>query len=59
MQEEFRRQQNELRDRIEPVDKFDMNSVKQIAALTLRTGIRVMKSLRSAALLSSTFILMR
>lgn len=35
MQEEFRRQQNELRDRIEPVDKFDMNSVKQIAGVDL------------------------
>ena len=35
MQEEFLRQQNELRDRIEPVDKIDMNSVKLIAGVDL------------------------
>ena len=35
MQEEFLRQQNELRDRIEPVDKFDMSSVKRIAGVDL------------------------
>ena len=35
MQEEFLRQQNELRDRIEPIDKFDMNSVKLIAGVDL------------------------
>ena len=35
MQEEFLRQQNELRDRIEPVDKFDMDSVKLIAGVDL------------------------
>ena len=35
MQEEFLRQQNELRDRIELTDKFDMDSVKLIAGLDL------------------------
>ena len=35
LQEEFLRQQNELRDRIEPVDKIDMNSVKLIAGVDL------------------------
>lgn len=35
MQEEFLRQQNELRDRIEPVDRFDMDSVKRIAGVDL------------------------
>ena len=35
MQEEFLHQQNELRDRIEPIDKFDMNSVKLIAGVDL------------------------
>ena len=35
MQEEFLRQQNELRDMIEPVDKIDMNSVKLIAGVDL------------------------
>ena len=35
MQEEFLRQQNELRDRIEPFDKIDMNSVKLIAGVDL------------------------
>ena len=35
MQEEFLRQQNELRDKIEPVDKFDMDSVKLIAGVDL------------------------
>ena len=35
MQEEFLRQQNELCDRIEPVDKIDMDSVKLIAGVDL------------------------
>jgi len=35
MQEEFLRQQNELRDRIEPTDKFDIDSVKLIAGVDL------------------------
>ena len=35
MQEEFLRQQNELRDRIEPSDKFDLGSVKLIAGVDL------------------------
>ena len=35
MQEEFLRQQNELRDRIEPADRFDMDSVKRIAGVDL------------------------
>ena len=35
MQEEFLCQQNELRDKIEPVDKFDMDSVKLIAGVDL------------------------
>ena len=35
MQEEFLRQQNELRDRIEQTDKFDMDSVKLIAGVDL------------------------
>ncbi|SEL32440.1 Endonuclease V [Ruminococcus sp. YRD2003] len=35
MQEEFLRQQNELCDKIEPVDKFDMDSVKLIAGVDL------------------------
>ncbi len=35
MQEEFLKQQNALRDRIEPVDRFDMNSVKRIAGVDL------------------------
>jgi len=35
MQEEFLRQQNELRDRIEPSDKFDLESVKLIAGVDL------------------------
>ena len=35
MQEEFLKQQNELRDRIEPVDKFDMDSVKLVAGVDL------------------------
>ena len=35
MQEEFLKQQNALRDRIEPVDKFDMDSVKRIAGVDL------------------------
>ena len=35
IQEEFLRQQNELRDRIEPVDKFDMASVKLVAGVDL------------------------
>lgn len=35
MQEDFLRQQNELRDRIELTDKFDMNSVKLIAGVDL------------------------
>jgi deoxyribonuclease V len=35
IQEDFLRQQNELRDRIEPIDKFDMESVKLIAGVDL------------------------
>ena len=35
MQEEFLRQQNELRGRIEPVDKFDMDTVKLVAGVDL------------------------
>ncbi|MBR6069753.1 MAG: endonuclease V [Ruminococcus sp.] len=35
MQEEFLKQQNELRDRIEPVDRFDTDSVKLIAGVDL------------------------
>lgn len=35
MQEDFLRQQNALRDRIEPVDKFDPNTVKRIAGVDL------------------------
>ena len=35
MQAEFLRQQNELRDRIEPVDKFDLCSVKYAAGVDL------------------------
>ena len=35
MQEEFLRQQNELRDRIKPVDRFDTDSVKLIAGVDL------------------------
>ncbi len=35
IQEEFLRQQNELRDKIEPTDKFDMDSVKLIAGVDL------------------------
>ena len=35
IQEEFLRKQNELSDRIEPVDKFDMDSVKLIAGVDL------------------------
>lgn len=35
MQEEFLRQQNELRGRIEPVDRLDINSVKRIAGVDL------------------------
>ena len=35
IQEEFLRQQNELRGRIEPVDRLDMNSVKRIAGVDL------------------------
>jgi len=35
MQEEFLRQQNELRDRIEQTDKFDIDSVKLIAGVDL------------------------
>ena len=35
MQTEFLRQQNELRDRIESVDKIDMYSVKLIAGVDL------------------------
>lgn len=35
MQEDFLRQQNELCDRIEPVDKIDMDSVKLIAGVDL------------------------
>lgn len=35
IQEDFLRQQNELRDRIEPIDKFDMESVKLIAGIDL------------------------
>ena len=35
MQEEFLKQQNELRDRIEPTDKFDIDSVKLIAGVDL------------------------
>ena len=35
MQEDFLRQQNELRDRIEPVDKINMESVKLIAGVDL------------------------
>ena len=31
MQEEFLKQQNELRDRIEPVNKFEMESVKLVS----------------------------
>ena len=35
MQEEFLRQQNELRDKIEQADKFDMDNVKLIAGVDL------------------------
>ena len=35
MQEEFLRQQNELCDRIEPVDRFEAGGVKRIAGVDL------------------------
>lgn len=35
MQEEFLKQQNELRDRIEPVDKFEIKDVKCVAGVDL------------------------
>ncbi|MCR5731149.1 MAG: hypothetical protein K6G20_12450 [Ruminococcus sp.] len=35
MQEEFLRQQNELRDKIEQADKFDMDNVKLIVGVDL------------------------
>lgn len=35
MQAEFLRQQNELRDKIEPADKFDLRGVKRVAGVDL------------------------